>query len=85
MWCLKRFYEGFLDVKTVSEIGKLRVKNVNVVSQVLKCVGYTKPVSTMYALHNLHGQLSQYQDFIFFLKVDGDGTSLISLGTKFHN
>ena len=54
-------------------------------SQVLKYVGYTKPVLAMYASHNLHGQLSQNQDFIFFLKVDGDGASLISLGTKFHN
>ena len=39
----------------------------------------------MYVLHNLHGQLLQYHDFIFSLNVDRDGTYLVSLRTKFHN
>ena len=36
-------------------------------------------------MHNLHEQLSQYHEFIFYLNVDRDGASLISVGTKFHN
>ena len=36
-------------------------------------------------MHNLHGQLSQYNYFIFSLNIDRDGASLISVGTKLHN
>ena len=58
---------------------------VNVLSQILMYEGYTKPTLAMYVLHNLHGQSSQYHDFIFSLNIDRDGASLISVGTKFHN
>ena len=54
-------------------------------SQILNYVGYTKSTLAMYILHNLHGQLSQYHDFIFSLNIDRDGASLISVETKFHN
>ena len=54
-------------------------------SQILKYVVYSKPTLAMYALHNLHGQLSQYHDFNFSSNVDRDGASLISVGTKLHN
>ena len=60
-------------------------EKVNVVSQMLKYVGWTKPTLLMYVLHNLHGQLSLHHDVIFCLNIDRDGTSLISVGTKFHN
>ena len=33
------------------------IKKVNVVSQILNYLGYTKPTLAMYVLHNLHGQL----------------------------
>ena len=51
----------------------------------LRYVGYTKPALAIYVVRNLHGQLSQYYDFIFSLTVDRDGTSLISVRTQFHN
>ena len=54
-------------------------------NQILKYVGYRKPTLAMYVLHNLHGQLSLYHDFIFSLNIDRDGASLISVETKFHN
>ena len=54
-------------------------------SQILKYIGYTKPSLAMYVLHNLHGQLSQYHDFMFSLSGDREGAWLISVGTKFHN
>ena len=54
-------------------------------SPILKYEGYTKPTLAMYVLHNLHGQLSQYHNFIFFLNVDKDKASLMSVGTKFHS
>ena len=55
------------------------------VSHILKYIGYTKPSLAMYVLHNLHGQLSQYHDFMFSLSGDREGAWLISVGTKFHN
>ena len=48
-------------------------------------IGYTKPSLAMYVLHNLHGQLSQYHDFMVSLSGDREGAWLISVGTKFHN
>ena len=61
------------------------IKRLMYMSQILKYVGYTKPTLAMYVLHNLHGQSSQYHDFIFSLNIDRDGVSLISVGTRFHN
>ena len=70
------------------------LKKVNDVRQVLKYLCYLKSTRAMYVLHNLHGLLSQYHDFIFSLNVNRvgaslnvnkDGASLISVGTKFHN
>ena len=61
------------------------IKKVNVVGQILKYVGYTKPTVPMHVLYNLYGQLPHYHDFIFSLNVDRDGASLVSVGTKFHN
>ena len=55
------------------------LKKVNVVSQILKYADYRKPTLAMYVLHNLHGHLSQYHEFIFFLNNDRAGASLISV------
>ena len=55
---------------------------VNVMNQILNYVGYTKPMLAIYVLHNLDGQLSQNNDFIFSLNIDRDKASLISVGTK---
>ena len=60
-------------------------EKVTVFSQILKYIGCTKPTLAVYVSHNLHGQLSQYHDSIFFLNIDRDGASLISVVTKFHN
>ena len=66
------------------ENNRTPLKKANAASQILKYVGYyTKP--TLYVLYNLHGQLSQYHDFIFSLNVDRDGASLISVEIKFQN
>ena len=64
---------------------KNTIKKANVVGQILKYLGNTKPTLAMHVLHNLHGQFSQYHDFVFSLYVDRDRASSISVGTKFHN
>ena len=63
----------------------MALKEVNIASQILKYIGYTRPTLAMYVLHNLHGQLSQTHDLIFSLNVDRDRTFLFSVETKFHN
>ena len=67
--------EGVLNLIYLNN--RILLKTVHVLSPILKHVGYIKLTLAMDVLHNLHGELSQWNYLIFFLNVDRDGASLI--------